>query len=90
MARRKKSILKTIRNRLRSGEKVAGGLFKQEAVILREAINTPRARERFEFKKPLLDDPSQLKKKRFRPSVRVFGPMAIEINIRRKKRKTTS
>lgn len=85
MARR----IKFLRKQLRRGEKDFDEVFKQEAIVSRELINTPRARKRLGkiAQKPLLDDPNQLRGKRIRPSMRFFPPLAIQIGIKRTKKK---
>lgn len=87
MAKRK---LTFIRKRLRKVERTSkSNIVRKEAQFARALINEPRAVDRISdphtFKKPLLDSPGQLKKKRIRPFVVVgLGATATIINLKRK------
>ena len=81
---RPKSKLTFIRKRLRKAQRTSKSKFiRKEAQIARALINTPRAMRRFSgqqtFKRPLIEDPSQLKRRRVRPFVIVAQGAVISI-----------
>lgn len=77
----KKSLYQRIEKKSRKGfrrfEKSKDPGVKELALFGRAFLNTPRSFGRFsttQFKKPLIEDPNQLKKKRFRPFLLIVGP----------------
>ena len=82
---RPRSRLTRIRKRLRKAQRSSKSKFiRQEAGFARSFINEATALRRFTskkvFSKPLLDDPSQLKKRRIRQFA-IVGPMGVIANI---------
>lgn len=91
MARRIKKVplKRFIIRKLRGAErefKTKNPIISKEAELGRALISTPRALKRFSrIKKPLLDDPTQLRKKRFKPFFLIAPPgIPVEVKIKRK------
>jgi hypothetical protein len=65
------------RKGFRRFEKSKDPQVRELALFGRAFLNTPGSFGRFsttEFKKPLIENPNQLKKKRFRPFLLIVGP----------------
>ncbi len=81
---RPKSKLTFIRRKLKKAQRTSKSKFiRKEAQIARAIINTPRAMRRIAgqqtFKKPLIEDPGQLKRKRVRPFIIVAQGAVISV-----------
>lgn len=81
---RPKSKLTFIRKRLRKAQRTSKSKFiRKEAQIARALLNTPRAMRRIAgrqvFKKPLIEDPGQLKRTRVRPFIIVAQGAVISV-----------
>ena len=90
---RPKSKLTFVRKRLRRAQRRSKSAFvRTEAMIARTFINEPTAMRRFSdpktYRKPLIERPGQLTKRRIRPFFAVIpGGCFAVINIRRKPRR---